>query len=158
MTKLLKILPLTLLLTACASTFGDQAQNAITYQEALQSPSAALGKTIIVGGPIISYNQTANGTQIEIANAPLNDQDAPSIRGNMSERVIINIADHIPAEQLQNVRISAIGSITDMAEMTRYGNTKIIMITATQHRIWRTTKPMFDPNNKERYGYTYKVE
>lgn len=158
MLKLFKLLPLALLLTACTSTFGDQAKDAITYQEAIQSPSNALGKTIIVGGPIISYNQTATGTQIEIANAPLNDQDAPSIHGNSSQRVIINISETIPSEQLQNVRISAMGTITDLAEMTRYGNTKIIMISAQQHRIWRTTKPMFDPNNKERYGYKYQVE
>lgn len=158
MSNLFKVLPLALLLSACASTFGDQAKDALTYQQAIQSPSSSLGKTIVVGGPIISYNYTATSTQIEIANAPLNEQDAPSIRGNANERVIINISSIIPAEQLQDVRISAIGQITDMAEMTRYGNTKIIMITAQQHRIWRTTKPMFDPNNKERYGYKYQVE
>lgn len=158
MLKLLKILPLTLLLTACASTFGDQARTALDYETAAQSSSAAIGKTIVIGGPILSYNHTANSTQIEIANAPLNDQDAPSAQGNMSKRAIINIPEYIPAEQLQNVRISAIGQITDMAEMTRYGSSTVIMVSANQYRIWRTAKPMFDPNNKERYGYTYKFE
>lgn len=159
MKNILKVLPLTLLLTACASTFGNQTSTALTYQEAMQqAPDSVFGKTIVVGGPIISYNHTNSSTQIEIANAMLDKEDAPSNRGNSSERAIINIPEIIPAEQLQNVRISAIGPIIDMAEMTRYGKSTIIMISANQYRIWRTAKPMFDPANKKHYGYTYEVK
>lgn len=159
MVKLLKILPLTLLLAACASTFGDQAKNAMTYRDVLQqSPSAVVGKTVVVGGPIITYQYSNNSTQIEIANSILGFDDAPTMSGNMKQRAIINIPEHISEDQLQNVRISAIGQITDIAEMKQYGNSIIIMISAEKYRIWRTTKPMFDPNNKDRYGYTYKFQ
>ena len=159
MLNILKVLPLAVLITACTSSFSDQAPNAMTYQEAIQqSPQTALGKTIVVGGPIVSYTLGNHSTQIEIANSLSNKNDAPSHKGNMNERVIINIPECISPEQLQNVRISAIGTITDIATLTRYGNSTILMISADQYKVWRTAKPMFDPNNKERYGYTYKFE
>lgn len=159
MLNLLKLLPLTLLIAACASSFGDKASSALTYKEAIQqSPKVALGQTIVVGGPIITYTHGNHSTQIEIANGLLDKNDAPSHRGNMNERTIINIPEYISPEQLQNVRISAIGTITDIATMNRYGNSTVLMISAEQYHIWRTAKPMFDPNNKERYGYTYKFE
>lgn len=159
MLKILKVLPLAIFLSACATNFGDHAANALNYQEAIQlTPKEALGKSIIVGGPIVSYHHGNNSTQIEIANSLVNSSDTPSNKGNMKERAIINIPEHLSAEQLQNVRISAIGRITDIATMNRYGNSTVIMISADQYHIWRTAKPMFDPNNKERYGYTYKFE
>lgn len=158
MLKSLKSFPLVFLLVACTSPFGNQSTNAITYQEAIQTPSHALGKTIIVGGPIISYNHTPTDTQIEIANAPLNKQNAPSIHGDITERAIIKIPKLIPSEQLQGVRISVLGKVIDVARMIRYSDSTVITIATQDYHIWRTTKPMFDPANKTYYGYTYKVQ
>lgn len=158
MLKLIKLLPIVFALTACASTFGSQVKDAISYEDAIQHKSSAMGKTALIGGPIITYRYTDSSTQIEIANAPLNEQAVPSPRGDIKQRAIIVIHKIIPEEQIQNVRISAIGPIREIAENTRYGNSTVIMISADQYRIWRTAKPMFGPNSKERYGYTYKFE
>lgn len=159
MRHLFKILPLAVFITACTSTFGDLSNNALDYQDAIsQSSNSVIGKTILVGGPIIAYNYDQHSTQIEIINAPLNEQDAPANSGNPRQRAIIVIPEYIPAEQLNNVKISALGTITDIADLNKYGNSTVIMLTASKFRIWRSAKPMFDPNNKERYGYTYKFQ
>lgn len=155
MFKLLKIAPFVILLSACASNFGEDAKGALTYQEAISHNR--VGERVIIGGPIISYNYTQYSTQIEIANAPLSN-GTPSISGNPNERAIIVIPEIIAEERLQNVRVSAIGDIKEIAQLKRYGNSSVIMINARDYKIWRAASTMYNPTKKERYGYTYKFE
>lgn len=156
MFKLFKVAPIIFLLVACASNFGDNSKDALNYQQAINQN--AIGQRIIVGGPIISYSYTNHSTQVEIANAPLNSGNIPSIHGNANERVIIIIPEKIDADRLEDVRISAIGDVREIARMNRYGNSTVIMINAYDYKIWRAANSMYDPANKQRYGYTYKFE
>lgn len=158
MKKIFQILPLTFVLAACSSTFGSAAKDALTYEAAVSQPAKAiLGKKMIVGGPVIAYQYSPSQTQIEIASAPLNEESAPAKIANNKDRAIVIINGYIAPEELDNVRFSAIGRITDVAQIERYGKSTVIMITADDYRIWRASKPMFGPSSKPRYGYKYDL-
>ena len=87
-------LPLTLIaIIGCAhvisQTVRDEVDTAITPEMLFRDPDAYRGKTVLLGGVIISTNNTDEGTYIEVVQKPLDYRGKPKDTDISSGRFLI---------------------------------------------------------------------
>lgn len=89
--RILPLLPVSLLLAACATSPLDTGERVISPTgpaHVLEDP-AAVGETVIWGGEIIAVENHADYTEIQVASLPLDRADRPRVDRETGVRFII---------------------------------------------------------------------
>jgi outer membrane lipoprotein len=110
------VLPVALLLSACASTPAFDTggvDRSLTPQNAATSPQQATGKQVQWGGVILSTINLEDSTQVEVLAYPLDANARPLSDSNPLGRFILERAGRLePANYAEGRRITAVGTVT----------------------------------------------
>lgn len=110
-----------LVLAACSSgpavippEFESQIDKSISFPQILAAPTTYSGRTVLLGGEILSAKRMSKGTQFEILQLPVSDDDPPA--ENRSESQGRFLAMHRggidPAAFPAGTRVTVIGDVT----------------------------------------------
>lgn len=78
----LSLLGAAILLSSCATanipkTLRAQVDPSLTFEQMRKNPEAHKGKTMVIGGEVLRVNNQADGSYLEILQAPLDGSDRP---------------------------------------------------------------------------------
>jgi outer membrane lipoprotein len=110
------ILPVTLLLSACAGTPAFDASGvdrSLTPRDVATTPQRATGKRVQWGGMILSTTNREDSTQVEVLAYPLDTDARPQSDANPLGRFLLERAGYLePATYAEGRRITAVGTVT----------------------------------------------
>lgn len=115
------VLPALVALSGCSSgpavippELESQIDTSVSFQQILASPTVYSGRTVLLGGEILSAKRTPNGTQIEILQLPVSEDDPPSERRSESQGrfLAMNREGIDPAVLPVGTRVTLIGKVT----------------------------------------------
>ena len=110
-----------ILLSDCSSRpavipeeFESQINTSISFSELLTASSTYSGQTVLLGGEILSAKRLSDGTQFEILQLPVSNDDPPAERRSESQGRFLamdrNMTD--PAMLPAGTRVTVIGYVT----------------------------------------------
>lgn len=111
----------TLALTpGCASTsvipepLEQQVDKAVTFSEVLESPDSYRGKMVVWGGEVLKAKALKGGTQLEVLQLPLDDDQGPvTERMESKGRFLAWQSEFLdPATMTDGTRVTIVGEVT----------------------------------------------
>jgi outer membrane lipoprotein len=94
--------------------FESQIDTSVTFPQLLDAPRTYSGRTVLLGGEILSAKRISGGMQLEILQLPVSNNDPPAERRSESQgrflamnRTVIDAAALPPG-----TRVTVIGSVT----------------------------------------------
>ena len=139
--KLLSLLLLTSLLTACASTPAFDTSTVVkslTPRSVIAEPAGSQGKTALWGGTILDTQNLKDSTRIEVLAYPLDSSQRPLLSGKPLGRFIIQQQGYLePASYSQGRLVSVIGSVGE-SQRGKVGESAYTypVINAEQLHLW----------------------
>jgi outer membrane lipoprotein len=115
------IVPVLLVLGGCSSgpavippEFESQIDKSISFPQILAAPTTYSGRTVLLGGEILSAKRMSRGTQFEILQLPVSDDDPPAERRSESQGrfLAMNQGEIDPAAFPAGTRVTVIGEVT----------------------------------------------
>ena len=115
------VLPALLALSGCSSgpavippELESQIDRSVSFQQILAAPSVYSGRTVLLGGEILSAKRTPAGTQIEILQLPVSEDDPPAEQRSESQGrfLAMNREGIDPAVLPAGTRVTLIGHVT----------------------------------------------
>ncbi|HJT19894.1 MAG TPA: Slp family lipoprotein [Nitrospira sp.] len=109
------------ILAACSSgppvvpsELKTQIDSSLSFPELVQSPSSYKGRTVLLGGEILSAKRLKDGTQLEILQLPTHDDDPPtSLRTDSQGRFLaLDPGGRDPASYQPGTRVTLVGEVT----------------------------------------------
>lgn len=133
-------------------TLEAQVDKTLTFQELIASPESYQGRVVVVGGEILKAKRLKEGTQIEILQLPLNqDQEPMPDRAKSQGRVLALQPEFLdPATLTGGTRITMVGEVTG-AKTERLDDVDYRYPTLTVKH-WHTWPP---PTYDDRRGGPY---
>ena len=110
-----------ILLTGCSSgpavipeELKSQIDTSISFPELNAASSAYAGRTVLLGGEILSAKRMADGTQLEILQLPVSQEDPPAERRSASQGRFLAMSRQVidPATLPAGTRVTVIGDVT----------------------------------------------
>jgi outer membrane lipoprotein len=86
----------------------------VSFPQILATPTSYSGRTVLLGGEILSAKRMSNGTQFEILQLPVSDDDPPAERRSESQGrfLAMNRGEIDPAAFPAGTRVTVIGEVT----------------------------------------------
>ncbi|HSB40355.1 MAG TPA: Slp/YeaY family lipoprotein [Methylomirabilota bacterium] len=117
----LRLLPLLVLLTGCATAFPDEVMRTVNTQvtadELRAMPEAHKGTRVIVGGDILATQPRTGETEIELLTRRLRGDDSPERSDRSPGRVLLRTKEFLdPAVYAPGRRITVIGLVEGVEE------------------------------------------
>lgn len=111
---------LTLVLSGCSShsivpeTLEAQVDKTLTFPELIASPESYQGRVVVVGGEVLKAKRLKEGTQIEILQLPLNEDQEPTPDRTQSQGRLLALQPEFldPATLAEGTRITLVGEVT----------------------------------------------
>lgn len=108
------------LLHGCSSTpiipeaLEAQVDKSLTFQELVAAPESYQGRLMVLGGEVLKAKRVKEGTQIEILQLPLNnDQEPTSDRRQSQGRFLALEQESLdPATLAEGTRVTMVGDVT----------------------------------------------
>ncbi|MCZ6799918.1 MAG: Slp family lipoprotein [Nitrospirae bacterium] len=109
------------LLSGCASPGADipktldaQIDKTVTFPELLQNPDSYIGKTVVVGGEVLSAKRQQEGTRLQVLQLPLDDSRMPAVQRTSSQGRFLALEKSFldPATFSGNPRVTIVGEVT----------------------------------------------
>ncbi|HEY7534000.1 MAG TPA: Slp family lipoprotein [Nitrospiraceae bacterium] len=113
-----------LILTGCSSgppvvptDLKSQIDSSVSFPQILESPHSYSGRTVLLGGEILSTKRVQDGTQLEILQLPVTDSDPPAERRTESQGrfLALNRSQPDPASLPAGTRVTLVGEVTGEA-------------------------------------------
>jgi len=110
-----------LLLNACSSgppvvppELESHIDSSVSFPEILGAPSMYQGKTVLLGGEILSAKRVKDGTQFEILQLPTEGDDPPAARRSDSQGRFLAFDRDVrdPAAYPAGTRVTVVGEVT----------------------------------------------
>ena len=109
-----------LLLAGCSSTsiipepLESQIDKSVTFSQLLESPDSYRGKVLVLGGEVLKAKAMNGGTQLEILQLPLDDDQGPVAERTASKgRFLAWQKDFLdPATIADGTRVTIVGEVT----------------------------------------------
>lgn len=91
-----------------------QIDKSVTFTQVLQSPEAYTGRTVVVGGEVLSARGLKEGTQLEVLQLPLGDRQRPAAQRTESQgRFLALSRDSVdPAKFADGTPVTIVGEVT----------------------------------------------
>ena len=108
-------------LSACSSSppvippeMESQIDSSLSFPELLVDPSSYKGKTVLLGGEILSAKRAKDGTQLEILQLPVRGEDPPALRRTESQGrfLALDREGRDPAAYPAGTRVTVVGEVT----------------------------------------------
>jgi outer membrane lipoprotein len=108
-------------LVACSSgppvippELESQIDSSAAFPQILAAPSAYQGRTVLLGGEILSAKRQQDGTQFEILQLPVQGDDPPALRRNESQGRFLAFDRRglDPASYPAGTRVTVVGEVT----------------------------------------------
>jgi outer membrane lipoprotein len=138
----LRLLPLLVLLTSCATAFPDEVMRTVNTQvtadELRAMPEAHKGERVIVGGDILATQPRTGETEIELLTRRLRGDDSPERSDRSPGRVLLRTREFLdPAVYAPGRRITVIG-LVEGAEERKIGDVtyRYPVIAVERIRLW----------------------
>jgi outer membrane lipoprotein len=92
----------------------EQIDSSLSFAELVQSPSSYKGRTVLLGGEILSAKRLKEGTQLEILQLPTHDDDPPTSRRTDSQGRFLALErdGRDPASYQPGTRVTLVGEVT----------------------------------------------
>lgn len=113
-----------LLQTGCSSgppvippELDGQIDRSVSFSGLLSSPASYTGQTVLLGGEVLAGRRMSNGTQLEILQLPVQEDDLPAGRRSESQGRFLALArDGVdPASLPPGTRVTVVGEVTGEA-------------------------------------------
>ncbi|WHZ22410.1 MAG: hypothetical protein OJF47_001522 [Nitrospira sp.] len=116
-------MPLLVVAAGCASTsvipepLAQQVDKTVTFSQVLESPDSYHGKMVVWGGEVLKAKALKGGTQLEVLQLPLNDDQGPvSDRMESKGRFLARQSEFLdPATMKDGTRVTVVGEVTGAA-------------------------------------------
>jgi outer membrane lipoprotein len=138
----LRLLPLLVLLTGCATAFPDEVMRTVNTQvtadELRAMPEAHKSERVIVGGDILATQPRTGETEIELLTRRLRGDDSPERSDRSPGRVLLRTREFLdPAVYAPGRRITVIG-LVEGAEERKIGDVtyRYPVIAVERIRLW----------------------
>jgi outer membrane lipoprotein len=121
LTFTLAVLPALFALGGCSSgpdvipkEFESQIDSSLTFSQIMATPSAYSGRTVLLGGEILSAKRLPGSTQLEVLQLPVKDEDPPAEKRSESQGrfLAMNHGDLDPAALPPGTRVTLVGQVT----------------------------------------------
>ncbi len=91
----------------------SQIDASVSFPQIRDAPSAYTGRTVVLGGEILGAKRVKDGTQLEILQLPVNDDDPPAWRRSESQGrfLALNRAAPDPAALPVGTRVTVVGEV-----------------------------------------------
>lgn len=107
-------------LQACSSTpivpeaLEAQVDKTVTFPELIASPDSYQGRVVVVGGEVLKAKRLKEGTEIEILQLPLNEDQEPTPDRTQSQGRLLALQPEFldPATLAEGTRITIVGEVT----------------------------------------------
>lgn len=114
------LMAMLVLLAGCASTsiipepLEPQIDKAVTFSQILESPDSYRGKVLVLGGEVLKAKAMNGGTQLEVLQLPLNDDQEPvTDRTESKGRFFAWQKEFLdPATIADGTRVTIVGEVT----------------------------------------------
>ncbi len=111
------------LAAGCASTsiipepLEQQIDKSVTFSQVLESPDSSRGKTVVWGGEVLKAKAMKGGTQLEVLQLPLDDDQGPvNERMESKGRFLAWQKEFLdPATIAEGTRVTIVGEVTGAA-------------------------------------------
>jgi outer membrane lipoprotein len=109
------------LMGGCASspmeipeTLQSQIDPTLTFSQVIQHPGSYQGKTLVLGGEVLSAKRLEEGTRLEVLQLPLDDSQRPIVTRTDSEGrfIAMETAFLDPAMFPPNTQVTIVGEVT----------------------------------------------
>ena len=109
-----------LMLAGCASTsvipesLDQQIDRGVTFDQIRESPDSYRGKVVVLAGEVLKARALRGGTQLEVLQLPLNDEQGPiTDRMGSKGRFLAWQRDFLdPATMTDGTRVTIVGEVT----------------------------------------------
>lgn len=113
-------MPLLAVTGGCASTsivpepLAQQVDKTVTFSQVLESPDSYRGKMVVWGGEVLKAKALKGGTQLEVLQLPLDDDQGPvSDRMESKGRFLAWQSEFLdPATMKDGTRVTVVGEVT----------------------------------------------
>ncbi|MBD0316253.1 MAG: Slp family lipoprotein [Nitrospiraceae bacterium] len=94
--------------------FDQQIDRSVSFSQLRSAADQYRGYTVLLGGEVLSAKRLHNGTELEILQLPVNDDDPPAERRSESQgRFLAMARDGVdPASLPRGTRVTVIGEVT----------------------------------------------
>lgn len=129
--------------SACAPVISQKTMNtvdkAISFAALQQNPDAFKGRTVLLGGQIITTTVKADETWIEVLEKPLNYRGKPSDADQSSGRFLVRIKGFLdPAIYSSGRRLTVAGQVDGrVVRPLREVNYTYPLLTAKEYYLWK---------------------
>jgi outer membrane lipoprotein len=92
----------------------SQIDSSVSFPQLLASPAAYSGKTVVLGGEVLSAKRLQDGTQLEILQLPVQGDDPPAWRRSESQGrfLAFDRGGLDPASYPPGTRVTVVGEVT----------------------------------------------
>ena len=152
MLRLVSLLSLLLLVSACAGTpdYTKYGASAVTPQRISMQPQLAAGKAVLWGGLIMKTVNLKDRTQVEVLAYPLDGSERPQIDQQSLGRFIFEKPGYLePASYTRQRQVTVVGTVTGTLP-GRVGNAdyNYPVVSVSQHTLWPRYR-RYDRNNTQ---------
>ena len=104
----------------CASTrvipeaLESQVEKTVTFEQILESPDSHRGKVVLLGGEVLKAKAMKGGTQLEVLQLPLDDDQGPDLDRMHSKGRFLALHKEFldPATIVDGTRVTIVGEVT----------------------------------------------
>lgn len=134
------------LLTACVGTtvVNKPADVPLTYQELVDNTEPYVGRTVVMGGYVISVENFENSTRVTAVQAPLGSGQKPKSKDLSQGRLILIYSGFLdPEVYTKDRKITVSGTLSGSSTMARGEKTPYpyLEIQVAEIHLWPVEKP-----------------
>ncbi len=104
----------------CASTrvipesLEPQVEKTVSFDQIVASPDSYRGKVVLLGGEVLKAKATEGGTQLEVLQLPLDDEEEPGVDRLQSKGRFLAMHKEFldPATIVEGTRVTIVGEVT----------------------------------------------
>ncbi|CAE6737046.1 Starvation lipoprotein Slp paralog [Nitrospira defluvii] len=104
----------------CASTrvipesLEPQVEKTVSFDQIVASPDSYRGKVVLLGGEVLKAKATEGGTQLEVLQLPLDDEEEPEVDRLQSKGRFLALHKEFldPSTIVEGTRVTIIGEVT----------------------------------------------